>query len=984
MDDNDQLAWDIGAVFMMGFSGTTVTPQVKQLIEQHHLGTIMLSGKNFKSAEHATKLILELQTIAQAAGHRHPLLIAIDQENGGLNNLCDPVHIRQFPGAMGMAATGSPELCREVAKATALEVSSVGVNWVLGPVLDVLNVTSRNQPLGVRTMGHDPQEVSEMGVAFMQGLQDGGVATCGKHFPSYGNIEFQGSPLDVPIVSDTIEQLKLNGLVPFRKAVAADIDAIMVGGCSMPSLGTKVMHACLSETVINKLLREEMGFKGVVVSECLEMEALHENIGVGQATVMALDAGCDQIIVCRSFTLQLEAIQGLQIAVDSTIIPREMVAAAAVRVSTMKEKRLSWQQALHPAGVDYLSILEPSHKELSLRAYEASITVVRDEKRVLPISSALTHEDEVLLLTPLVKPLPASLLAQAEALAAAAKSDHRSEHSPTPTSSTPRPDGKSLLSNFLSDKDRVLMTGEAVFRELGRSLARNTGTRILHTSYTANGIRPVHENLIERASLIIIVTADANQNRYQYGFTKHIAAVSKIPTDGFPKGKSVMVIAVSSPYDFWMDKNIGTYVCTYDFTETAIDAMVKVLFGKKPAKGALPGTILKTTKQQQPKQQWLVELWNRSRDEKSLQELLSVVRRVGIENPNQSVELVILPAASYLFENVTFSDSSSLLEQQNFVVRNSSTRALYGFCSTYFNSRTGVGSIGFIVVDPSRRNMSIGNSLHASALRFLRRKKGIKRISVGARFPSIFLGIPVAPNPNMTMVNLTEGVDLNKSFKSWFRNLGWPDTSHTRIYRLLLSNLASWSPPQALSQSLHDASIAFDLISTHTPLNPHPLLEAAIEHARVNDNGRYYEAYKLVAEDIEHVRARVLLAINTQKQILGSVILLWPTSDPGKLQKCIPWISLTEQFKESPRMGGIVCPVVGPSPMKRLLLEGLTAISVKHFQLQQKQSNLFDRCVLDCVDTVEDAQALLSPGSGWQVWHAFEEMECSLSELRGP
>lgn len=123
------------------------------------------------AADQATKLILELQTIARDAGHRHPLLIAIDQENGGLNNLCDPTHIRQFPGAMGMAATGSTQLCREVAKATALEVSSVGINWVLGPVLDVLNVTSRNQPLGVRTMGHDPQEVSEMGVAFMQGLQ---------------------------------------------------------------------------------------------------------------------------------------------------------------------------------------------------------------------------------------------------------------------------------------------------------------------------------------------------------------------------------------------------------------------------------------------------------------------------------------------------------------------------------------------------------------------------------------------------------------------------------------------------------------------------------------------------------------------------------------------------------------------------------------------------------------------------------------------
>ncbi|KAK6534552.1 hypothetical protein TWF281_005865 [Arthrobotrys megalospora] len=776
MDENDQLAWDIGAVFMMGFSGTSVTPQVKQLIEEHHLGTIMLSGKNFKSAEQATKLILELQTIARNANHPYPLLIAIDQENGGLNNLCDMLHIRQFPGAMGMAATGSPELCREVAKATALEVSSVGVNWVLGPVLDVLNPNARTQPLGVRTMGHEPEEVSEMGVAFMRGLQDGGVAACAKHFPSYGNIEFQGSPLDVPILSDTIEQLQLHGLIPFRKAVAADIDAVMVGGCSMPSLGTKVMHACLSDTIINKLLREEMGFKGVVVSECLEMEALHENIGVGQATVMALDAGCDQIIVCRSFTLQQEAIQGLQIAVDSTIISREMVAEAAARVVVMKQKRTSWQQALNPPGVDYLSILEPSHKELSLRAYEASITIVRDESRLLPLPTRPKEDQDILLLTPLVKPLPASLLGQAEELNASLKLEsNRSDNSPTPTmasAATSRPDQKSLLSSFLSDKDRVLMTGEVVFRELGRSIGRSSGARILHSSYTASGIRPVHENLIEAASMIIVVTADANQNRYQYGFTKHISAISKIPTDRFPKGKKVIVIAVSSPYDFWIDKSIGTYVCTYDFTETAIDALVKVIFGKKNAKGLLPGTIFKRRRQQQqPKQQWLVEHWKKARDLQSLQQLLEAVRRASTETPSLYIDLATLPAAAYLTEDIIMNDGSVILEQQNFVVRNSSTRALYGFCSTYYNPRNGVGSIGIIVVDPARRKLSIGNSLHASALRYLRQKKGIKRVSIGSRFPAGYLGMPASPNPNMTMVNLTEGMDPTKTFKTWFRNL---------------------------------------------------------------------------------------------------------------------------------------------------------------------------------------------------------------------
>ncbi|KAF3172231.1 hypothetical protein TWF225_008642 [Orbilia oligospora] len=1002
MDENDQLAWDIGAVFMMGFSGTTVTPQVKQLIEEHHLGTIMLSGKNFKSAEQATKLILELQTIARNANHPYPLLIAIDQENGGLNNLCDSQHLRQFPGAMGMAATGSPELCREVAKATALEVSSVGVNWILGPVLDVLNPNARTQPLGVRTMGHEPEEVSEMGVAFMRGLQDGGVAACAKHFPSYGNIEFQGSPLDVPILSDTIEQLKLHGLIPFRKAVAADIDAVMVGGCSMPSLETKVMHACLSDSIINKLLREEMGFKGVVVSECLEMEALHENIGVGQATVMALDAGCDQIIVCRSFTLQQEAIQGLQIAVESTIISREMVAEAAARVAAMKRKRTSWQQALNPPGVNYLMFLEPSHKELSVRAYEASITIVRNKDRLLPLSTRREEEHDILLLTPLVKPLPASLLAQAEELSAASKLESsRSDSSPTPTlntSATSRPDHKSLLSSFLSDKDRVLMTGEVVFRELGRSIGRSSGARILHSSYTASGIRPVHENLIEAASMIIVVTADANQNRYQYGFTKHISAVSKIPTDRFPKGKQVIVIAVSSPYDFWVDKSIGTYVCTYDFTETAIDALVKVIFGKKNAKGLLPGTIFKRRQQQQqPKQQWLVEHWKKPRDFESLKQLLEAVRRSSAETPSLYIDLATLPAAAYLTEDIIMNDGSVIIEQQNFVVRNSSTRALYGFCSTYYNPRSGVGSIGVIVVDPARRKLSIGNSLHASALRYLRQKPGIKRVSIGSRFPAIYLGMPASLDPNTTMANVTEGMDPNKPFKTWFRNLGWPETSSSRVHRLLLSNLAEWKPPGTISKQLSDAGICFELISDIKSPTAPVLYEQTMEFVRSHDNSRYIDPYRIAGDDLQIGQARILIATNSQKKFLGTVILVWGTNDLGKLEKFTPLIRPNmlasaaghagpDADKTSRNVCGILYPVLAPTPLRRLVLEGLVAISTKHFQMPQQQGMVgFSKVILDCLDNPDDAQAVVNTKNGktsWRIWHTFEEMECSLLDLR--
>ena len=217
----------LGQVLMIGFDGEEVTQQAKELIETYHIGTVLLTAKNLKNAEQATKLVLDLQTVAHNAGHPVPLLIALDQENGGVNSLFDETYIRQFPSIMGVAATGSTDLAYEIAKASAQELSAVGVNWIMGPALDVLT-NVKNQVLGVRSGGDDPEEVSRVGVAMMHGYMKGGLATCGKHFPSYGSLEFLGTSLDVPVITDSLEQLSLSALVPFRNAISSGIDGMQV------------------------------------------------------------------------------------------------------------------------------------------------------------------------------------------------------------------------------------------------------------------------------------------------------------------------------------------------------------------------------------------------------------------------------------------------------------------------------------------------------------------------------------------------------------------------------------------------------------------------------------------------------------------------------------------------------------------------------------------------------------------------------------
>lgn len=427
------------------------------------------------AAQQTAQLVQELQTIAQNAGHPQPLLIAVDQENGGVNSLFDEDFVCQFPSAMGIAAAGSPELAYEVTKATATEISACGVNLMLGPVLDVLN-NARYQPLGVRATSDDPQEVSQYGLAAMAGIRDAGIATCGKHFPSYGNLDFLGSSLDVPIITQTLEELSLSALVPFRNAVASGkLDAMFVGGCGLSNPSMNVSHACLSDQVVDDMLRGELGFRGVAISECLEMEALSHDLGVQNGVVMAVEAGCDLVLLCRAYDIQLEAIKGLKLGLENGIITKERMFTSLRRVLHLKSGCTSWSKALNPPGISLLSQLHPSHLALSRRAFDESITVIRDKEKLLPLSQSIHPGEELLLLTPLVKPLPASSLTKSLLDAKGEQSAATGNHE-----------------RWLHRRqDRTAhMSGEGVFREFGKTLARYRNEKLLHTSYTANGVRP--------------------------------------------------------------------------------------------------------------------------------------------------------------------------------------------------------------------------------------------------------------------------------------------------------------------------------------------------------------------------------------------------------------------------------------------------------------------------------------------------------------
>ncbi len=884
----------------------------------------------FPAAQETARLVQDLQTIAHQAGHPYPLLIAVDQENGGVNSLFDEDYICQFPSAMGIAAAGNPELAYSIAKATATEVSACGVNLMLGPVLDVLT-NARYQPLGVRATGDDPQEVSQYGIAAMNGFKDAGMATCGKHFPSYGNLDFLGSSLDIPIITQTLEELSISALVPFRNAIATgNLDAMFVGGCGITNPSMNVNHACLSDQVVDDLLRNELGFKGVAISECLEMEALSHEIGVKGGTVMAVEAGCDIVMLCRAYDVQLEAIAGLKLGYENEILTKERIFTSLRRVLRMKNGCTSWARALNPPGISLLSKMHPVHLALSRKTYDDSITVMRDAEKLIPLSKSLHMEEELLLLTPLVKPLPASTATK------------------TLIESKNLKDGTPTVHDKWLHRDRgAIMSGEGVFRELGRSLARARHGKLLHTSYTANGVRPGTASPQERFYLISsrraywLTLGKSSRKPHQPRVLYRHCDCGREP-ESVPSGihqarchdvfharatgqkKSLVVVAVSSPYDFAMDKSVGTYVCTFDFTETAMHALVRALCGEFSPHGTLPGTLRKSRKVVKSRQHWLVENYNRDRDGHGLDELLNAIARAAAPN------LPYLNAATA----ASFELFNPSIEESHLVVRNSSTQSLYGFCATYFTK--GVGIIGGIFVDPAKRNVSIGKSLHRRALRNLTQRRGVKKIQLGMTFPGVFPGIPVDENTNL---------------KSWFSDCGWDVSFPRRLTNMVIHDLEHWGPPEGLARHIASASISFDLI--HGLDNA----ESVLNHVATHASPEVFELYRTALQETK--ACGVVRAKSSVDSLLGTVIICSPGSH---LATFVP--SLQPCGDEL--VGGIVAPLVPSTAQATTVLQGLALMGVR-----QNKAHKSARSVLSWVQD-ESYEPLLA--MGFEVLQVFEEL----------
>ncbi len=297
----------------------------RRTLEELHVGGVILFRRNVGAPADICRLTADLHALPS-----HPL-VAIDQEGGRVMRLGEP--FTQFPSAAAVGRTGDSELAYRMGRAMAEELAGVGVDLNFAPVLDV-HSNPANPIIGDRAFGTDPVLVSEMGIAVMRGLLDGGIIACGKHFPGHGGTA-QDSHLELPSVQRSRAELELVELPPFRAAIAAGVPMLMTAHVCYPALDAGA-PATLSRRILTDLLRTKLGFDGVVASDDLEMRAIGNHHDIGSAAVATLRAGADALLVCQDLNQAVRASAAIARAVQQGVLEPGAIAAAADRVSRLR------------------------------------------------------------------------------------------------------------------------------------------------------------------------------------------------------------------------------------------------------------------------------------------------------------------------------------------------------------------------------------------------------------------------------------------------------------------------------------------------------------------------------------------------------------------------------------------------------------------------------------------------------------------------
>lgn len=327
--DSMSLEEKVGQMFIVGFDGFEVDDNIINLIKNKKVGGIILFSKNINTVNETKKLIENLNKLN--GENKVKLFMSVDEEGGVVSRI--PKEMGHFESAWDVGATGDLNYAFEHGKAIGETIKSLGFNLDFAPVLDV-NSNPNNPVIGIRSFSDDPEIVKKMGTEVYKGLKSTGVLGVGKHFPGHGDTAVD-SHVGVPVINKSLEELKKLELIPFKYAIDNGVEMIMVGHLYLPQLD-KDYVASISKNIVTKLLREELGFNGVVVTDDMIMEGVKGKYPTNESAIKAIEAGNDLIIVSAGIQDQNSAIGGVIEAVRSGVITEKRINESVYRILKLK------------------------------------------------------------------------------------------------------------------------------------------------------------------------------------------------------------------------------------------------------------------------------------------------------------------------------------------------------------------------------------------------------------------------------------------------------------------------------------------------------------------------------------------------------------------------------------------------------------------------------------------------------------------------
>lgn len=367
--------------------GTPSHDRLLGYIEEQGIGGVIMSvGTPFGVAAKLNDL---------QAHSKLPLLVAADLETGAGFRMRGAIHMpgttdlggaTDFPSLMAVGATGREELAYEMGRITAIEARAVGIHVPFAPVLDVNN-NPDNPIINVRSFGEDPAAVARMGISFIRGVQENGALATGKHFPGHGDTETD-SHVALPVIRHNRARMDSVELRPFQEAIDAGMGAIMTAHISVPSLNGGIREAAtLSPEVLTNVLRDQMGFGGIIFTDAMDMQAISRQHNSGEAAVRAIEAGADVILMPASIK---GAADGIVEAVRTGRLSEDRLDRSVMRVLETKEDLSLDRERLVPIENIPSNVGVPAHTEIADQIAVASITVLKNDRDLLPLAGTRT------------------------------------------------------------------------------------------------------------------------------------------------------------------------------------------------------------------------------------------------------------------------------------------------------------------------------------------------------------------------------------------------------------------------------------------------------------------------------------------------------------------------------------------------------------------------------------------------------------------